>query len=57
MLVLSRKTQESITLQTEEGTITILIKAIKGRRVKIGIDAPESVYVDRTELLTVLSKE
>lgn len=51
MLILSRKIKESITLQTQEGTITISIKNIKGRQVKVGIDAPQSVYVDRTELL------
>ena len=56
MLVLSRKTKESITLQTQEGTITISIKNIKGQQVKIGIDAPQSVYVVRTELLAILDE-
>jgi carbon storage regulator CsrA len=57
MLVLSRKIKESITLQTQEGTITISIKNIKGQQVKIGIDAPLSVDVDRTELLETLNRE
>ena len=52
MLVLSRKTKESITLQTQEGTITISIEGIRGKQVKVGIDAPPSVDVDRTELLS-----
>tara|TARA_R110000868_G_scaffold42266_3_gene143359 strand:- start:8 stop:178 length:171 start_codon:yes stop_codon:yes gene_type:complete len=56
MLVLSRKIKESITLQTQEGTITISIEGIRGK-VKVGIDAPQSVDVDRTELLAVSSKE
>jgi len=57
MLVLSRKIKESITLQTQEGIITISIKNINGRQVKVGIDAPQSVYVDRTELLEALGEE
>jgi carbon storage regulator CsrA len=57
MLVLSRKIKESITLQTQEGIITIFIKNINGRQVKVGIDAPQSVYVVRSELLAVSSKE
>ena len=57
MLVLSRKIKESITLQTQDGTITIYIKKIKARQVKVRIDAPQSVYVDRTELLTAQSNE
>ena len=57
MLVLSRKTKEPTTLQTQEGIITIYIKNIKGRQVKVGVDAPQSVAVDRTELLAVSSKE
>lgn len=57
MLVLSRKIKESITLQTQEGTITIYIKKIKARQVKVGIDAPQSVDVNRTELLTAQSNE
>ncbi len=57
MLVLSRKIKESITLQAQEGTITISIKNIKGQQVKIGIDAPWSINVARTELLEALGAE
>jgi carbon storage regulator CsrA len=48
MLVLSRKVGEQIVIA---GDIVILVKRIKGDRVSIGIEAPESVRVARAELL------
>ena len=47
MLVLSRKCEQSL-LVGEDITITVL--AIDGERVKLGIDAPRSVTVLRTEV-------
>ena len=47
MLVLSRKCEQSL-LVGEDITITVL--AIEGERVKLGIDAPRSVTVLRTEV-------
>ena len=47
MLVLSRKLQEKIRIG-ENVTITVL--QVKGRHVKLGIDAPRNVRVIRTEL-------
>lgn len=47
MLVLSRKLQEKIRIG-ENVTITVL--QVKGRQVKLGIDAPRNVRVIRTEL-------
>ena len=46
MLVLSRKLQEQILV--EEVVITVL--EIRGRTVKIGIDAPRDVPIRREEL-------
>jgi carbon storage regulator len=57
MLVLSRKIKESITLQTQEGIITISIKGIRGKQIKIGVDAPRSITVVRTDLLETLNEE
>ena len=55
MLVLSRKVGEQIVIA---GDIVILVKRIKGDRVSIGIEAPESVRVARAELLdSTLSAE
>lgn len=47
MLVLSRKLGERIVI---EGNIEITVVAIKGRAVRIGVSAPDSVRVDRGEV-------
>jgi carbon storage regulator CsrA len=44
MLVLSRKAGEAIVI----GDITVMVTAIYGDRVKIGIEAPESVSIRRS---------
>ena len=49
MLVLSRRDKESIILETAEGEIS-LIFFIVGSQIKIGIDAPNSVNIIRSEL-------
>lgn len=47
MLVLSRKTQEVITIGDD---VRITIVDIRGDKVKIGIEAPDHVSVDRLEV-------
>ena len=47
MLVLSRKSNESIVI---DGNIKVIIVAIQGQSVKLGIDAPLSVPVNRSEV-------
>ena len=47
MLVLSRKVGERIRIA---GDIVIVVTAIQGDRIKIGIEAPKSVRVLRGEL-------
>jgi carbon storage regulator len=47
MLVLSRKIGEDIII---DGSIRITITAIKGDRVRIGVEAPAEVHVDRQEV-------
>jgi carbon storage regulator len=46
MLVLSRKLQEQILV----GEVVITVLEIRGRWVKIGIDAPREVPIRREEL-------
>lgn len=57
MLELSRKTKDSITIQTQEGNITISIEGIRGKQVKVSVDAPKSINVFRAELLETLDEE
>ena len=47
MLVLTRKSNESIVI---DGKIKVVIVAIQGHSVKLGIDAPASVPVNRSEV-------
>jgi carbon storage regulator len=47
MLVLSRKVGERIRIS---GDIVVVVTAIQGDRIKIGIEAPKSVRVLRGEL-------
>ena len=54
MLVLSRKENESVTLQGSEygaDVVTVTVLAIQGNRVKLGFAAPEAVKIVRSELL------
>jgi len=48
MLVLTRKVGERIRIGNE---IVVVIRAIQGKRIKLGIDADKSVHVVRGELL------
>ena len=50
MLVLSRKKNESVTVQTPEGTVTVTILEIRRNSVRVGIEAPEKVSVHRGEI-------
>jgi carbon storage regulator len=47
MLVLSRKTNEAIVIG---GNIEVVVVAIRGNFVKLGIQAPPSVPVHRAEV-------
>ena len=47
MLVLSRKSNESIVI---DGNIKVTIVAIRGHCVRLGIDAPLSMPVNRSEV-------
>ena len=47
MLVLSRKKDEQIYIGPD---ITVTITEIRGDKVRIGIEAPDNVVVDRREV-------
>jgi carbon storage regulator len=47
MLVVTRRTGEEIVIG---GNIRIAVIAVQGGRVRLGITAPESIRVDRTEV-------
>ena len=47
MLVLTRRVGEEIVIG---GEIRVIVTAVRGDRIRIGIDAPPSVRVDRQEI-------
>jgi len=47
MLILSRRTGEAIVIDEK---ITLTVLSIKGRQVRLGIDAPDEVSVHREEI-------
>ena len=54
MLVLSRKEDESIVIN---GDIKIVVAAIQGGRVRLGIEAPQDVPVHRQEVYNGLKRD
>jgi carbon storage regulator len=47
MLVLTRNIGETIVI---DGNIRVTVVAVKGNKVRLGIEAPELVRVDRQEV-------
>ena len=47
MLVLTRRLGEQIVI---DGNIRLTVVSVKGDRIRIGIEAPPSVVVDRQEI-------
>ena len=47
MLVVSRKRDEEIVI---DGCIRVMVIAIRGDKVRLGIEAPKDVPVDRREV-------
>ena len=57
MLVLSRKKDEDVFIQTPEGrTIVIRVVEIIGDKVRLGFNAEPAVTIMRSELLTQEAK-
>ena len=47
MLILTRKSGERLTIGDE---ITVAVIEIKGKYVRLGIDAPQGIRIHRTEI-------
>lgn len=50
MLVLSRRTNQTINLGTSDGPIVITICRITSNKVRVGVDAPQEINIKRGEL-------
>jgi carbon storage regulator len=51
MLVLTRKSGETLLFQVEDVTVTLMITRVRGDNVRLGITAPPEVKVIRSELI------
>lgn len=51
MLVLARKKDQSIVIQTEHGPITVKMLSADGEYVRLGFDAPREVRILRAEII------
>jgi carbon storage regulator len=51
MLVLTRKQYETITFLVGDEEVTIAVVQVKGKQVRIGINAPQKIAIYRTEVL------
>ena len=51
MLVLTRRSEESIILKTAEGEVEIKFLGFQHGRARVGINAPKSINVVRSELI------
>jgi len=47
MLVLTRKIRESIRV---DDNIEVVVLAVSGRRVRLGIECPDQITIDRAEV-------
>ena len=54
MLVLTRKLGESITI---DDTITIRIEKIRGKQVRLGIEAPRETRIYREEVYEAIKQQ
>ena len=54
MLILTRRVGEAMKLDEE---ITVTVPGVRGNQVRIGIDAPKSVAIQREEIYTTAATE
>ena len=54
MLILSRKTNESLLIETAEGVIEVIVTEINPGQVRLGIQAPKDCRILRKELVQTM---
>ena len=54
MLILSRKSNEVIRIKDD---ISIMVVEIRGDKVRLGIDAPKDVSIDRKEVHDAIKRD
>ena len=56
MLILTRKVGEALMIG-EDVTVTVMVMAVKGNQVRIGINAPKDVAMHREEVYDRVQQE
>lgn len=57
MLILSREVDEVIVIEAAGKRIDVMITAVRGDRVRLGIQAPSEVSVNRLEVFEAIQRE
>jgi carbon storage regulator len=57
MLVLSRKKSEAVIIGDGEDRITIMVVEIKGDKVRLGVNAPQTLPVHREEVYDAIKRQ
>lgn len=57
MLVLSRKKSEAVIIGDGEDRITIMVVEIKGDKVRLGVNAPQTLPVHRQEVYDAIKRK
>lgn len=56
MLVLGRNVSQSINIYTSDGLIQVRLTSVAGQQARIGIEAPASVDIVRSEVDTLVEQ-
>ena len=51
LLVITRRPDEAIVIETKDGPVTVMVLNVKGEAVRLGVKAKRSIPVWRSELL------
>jgi len=57
MLVLTRNEGQNLMIETKEGLVTVKVLSVDGGQIKLGVDAPRSLPVNREEIYDRKQKE
>ena len=58
MLMLSRRKDETIVIETSDGLIEITVTAfLSGTKVRLGIEAPKHIAIHRKEVYEAIQRE
>ena len=50
MLVLNRRMNDQVILRTAEGEVRVTVVFVRGREVRLGFEAPDSINIVRAEI-------